>query len=69
MEKLKKTEISEFFYKNAHLLGFTYPGKNMIIAVHELVTNSLDNCVENKIEPLIKIEIKQMEQDKKDYFK
>ncbi len=67
--EIKKTEISEFFYKNAHLLGFTYPGKNMIIAVHELVTNSLDNCVENKIEPIIKIEIKQMEQDKKDYFK
>ena len=67
--EIKKTEISEFFYKNAHLLGFTYPGKNMIIAVHELVTNSLDNCIENKIEPIIKIEIKQMEQDKKDYFK
>lgn len=67
--EIKKTEISEFFYKNAHLLGFTYPAKNMIIAVHELVTNSLDNCVENKIEPIIKIEIKQMEQENKDFFK
>ena len=69
VSEIKKTEISEFFYKNAHLLGFTYPAKNMVIAVHELVTNSLDNCVDNKIEPVIKVEIKQVNPDDKNYFK
>ncbi|MEM4115146.1 MAG: ATP-binding protein [Saccharolobus sp.] len=58
MEEIKKSQLSEYFYKNKHLLGFTYPGKNLVIIIHELVTNSLDNCIINNIKPEISIDIK-----------
>lgn len=54
----KKTELSEYFYKNKHMLGFSYPAKSLIIVTHELLTNSIDNCVEAKIDPVINIKIK-----------
>jgi DNA topoisomerase-6 subunit B len=53
----KKTELTEYFYKNKHMLGFSYPGKSLIIAVHELLTNSIDNCISLGIKPNIIVSI------------
>lgn len=62
--QIRKSTLSEFFQKNLHLLGFSYPAKNLVIVVHELITNSIDNCVENHISPEILITLKQ----EKDFF-
>jgi len=59
-KKFKRVSIAEFFEKNRHLLGFENLKKALLIAVKELVDNSLDACEEAKILPDIEIEIKQV---------
>ena len=56
-KKFKRVSVAEFFEKNRHLLGFDNPKKALLIAVKELVDNSLDACEEAKILPDIKIRI------------
>ena len=57
-KEFKKSTLTQFFVKNRAMLGYSYPSKSLVIAVHELVTNSLDNCVIAGIIPdvLVKIE-------------
>jgi DNA topoisomerase-6 subunit B len=56
--------ISEFFSKNRHLLGFDNPQKALLTAVKEAVDNSLDACEEAGILPAIKVDIRQLEEDR-----
>ena len=56
--------ISEFFSKNRHLLGFDNPRKALLTAVKEAVDNSLDACEEAGILPVIKVDIRQLAEDR-----
>jgi DNA topoisomerase-6 subunit B len=56
-KKFKRVSVAEFFEKNRHLLGFDNPKKALLIAVKELVDNSLDACEEAGILPEIKIRV------------
>ncbi len=60
----REISISEFFSKNRHLLGFDNPQKALLTAVKEAVDNSLDACEEAGILPVLKIEIKQLAEDR-----
>src|SRR5262249_53899302 len=56
--------ISEFFTKNRHLLGFDNPQKALLTAVKEAVDNSLDACEEAGILPDLRVEIRQLEEER-----
>ncbi len=62
-ETFKRVSIAEFFERNRHLLGFDNPKKSLLIAVKELVDNSLDACEEHQILPEIKIKIEKQEEN------
>lgn len=62
-EKFKRVSIAEFFEKNRHLLGFENPKKSLLIAVKELVDNSLDACEEYNILPDITVSIEKLENE------
>jgi DNA topoisomerase VI subunit B len=56
--------VSEFFSKNRHLLGFDNPQKALLTAIKEAVDNSLDACEEAGILPSLKVEIRQLAEDR-----
>ncbi len=60
----REISISEFFSKNRHLLGFDNPQKALLTAVKEAVDNSLDACEEAGILPVIKVDIRQLAEDR-----
>ncbi|MEJ2109650.1 MAG: DNA topoisomerase VI subunit B [Acidobacteriota bacterium] len=60
----REISISEFFSKNRHLLGFDNPRKALLTAVKEAVDNSLDACEESGILPTLKVEIRQLAEDR-----
>lgn len=60
----REISISEFFLKNRHLLGFDNPTRALMMVVKEAVDNSLDACTEMKVLPEIKIELKQINEDR-----
>jgi len=57
--EFKILSVSEFFKKNADMLGYTGKIRSMTILVHEMVTNALDACEEAGILPEIRVEIDQ----------
>ncbi|OGR10210.1 MAG: hypothetical protein A2341_06325, partial [Deltaproteobacteria bacterium RIFOXYB12_FULL_58_9] len=59
-ELQREISISEFFTKNRHLLGFDNASRALLTSVKEAVDNALDACEEASIQPDIKIEIKQV---------
>ncbi len=63
-KKQKEISISEFFLKNRHLLGFDNPTRALMMVVKEAVDNSLDACTEMKVLPEIKIELKQVNENR-----
>ena len=63
-KKQKEISISEFFLKNRHLLGFDNPTRALMMVVKEAVDNSLDACTEMKILPEIKIELRQINENR-----
>lgn len=63
-EKQREISVSEFFTKNRHLLGFDNPRKALLVAVKEAVDNSLDACEEARILPEIRVELKQLREDR-----
>src|SRR3989344_703920 len=63
-KKQKEISISEFFLKNRHLLGFDNPSRALMMVVKEAVDNSLDATTEMKVLPEIKIELKQVTEDR-----
>ena len=60
----REISISEFFLKNRHLLGFDNPTRALMMVVKEAVDNSLDACTEMKVLPEIKIELKQINENR-----
>jgi len=56
-KEFKILSVSEFFKKNADMLGYTGKIRSMTILVHEMVTNALDACEEAGILPEIRVEI------------
>lgn len=60
----KAVSIAEFFEKNRHLLGFGSKRQAMLTCIKEAVDNSLDACEEGGVLPDIKIEIKDVGDEK-----
>jgi DNA topoisomerase-6 subunit B len=56
-KEFKKANVTQFFTQNRSMLGYSYPSKSLVIAIHELVTNSIDNCIMAGIKPEIFIKI------------
>jgi len=63
----RSISISEFFSKNAHLLGFDNPRKALLTTVKEAVDNSLDACEEAGILPDIEVSMLPVD-DKEDRY-
>jgi DNA topoisomerase-6 subunit B len=63
-KRQRDISISEFFSKNRHLLGFDNPKKALLTAVKEAVDNSLDACEDAGILPSLKVDIKQLAEDR-----
>ncbi len=60
----REISISEFFTKNRHLLGFDNPRRALLATVKEAVDNSLDACEEARILPGVRVEIRQIREDR-----
>jgi DNA topoisomerase-6 subunit B len=60
----REISVSEFFTKNRHLLGFDNPQKALLTSVKEAVDNSLDACEEAGFLPDLKVEIRQLGEDR-----
>ncbi|MDD5416832.1 MAG: DNA topoisomerase VI subunit B, partial [Candidatus Aenigmarchaeota archaeon] len=60
----REISVAEFFEKNRHLLGFDNPMKALMIAVKEMVDNSLDACQEAGILPEVTIKIRELSEDR-----
>jgi len=56
-KKQKQTSIAEFFQKNRQFLGFGNKSRNLLMALKEMIDNSLDACNEAYILPEINIAI------------
>ena len=63
-EKQREISVSEFFVKNRHLLGFDNKQKALLTAVRECVDNSLDACEEAGILPELRIEIRELAEER-----
>lgn len=60
----QEISVSEFFTKNRHLLGFDNPQKALLTAIKEAVDNSLDACEEAGILPSLRVDIRQLAEDR-----
>jgi DNA topoisomerase-6 subunit B len=63
-KKQREISVSEFFTKNRHLLGFDNPAKALLTAIKEAVDNSMDACEEAGILPDLRVEVKQLAEDR-----
>ena len=52
--------VSEFFRKNAAMLGYTGKIRSLTTLIHEGVTNALDACEDARILPDIRVEIEEL---------
>jgi len=59
-KEFKIQSVSEFFRRNAAMLGYTGKVRSLTTLVHEAVTNSLDACEEAGIAPYIRVEIEEL---------
>ena len=60
----REISVSEFFSRNRHLLGFDNPRRALLTGVKEAVDNSLDACEEAGILPRLRVDIKQLAEDR-----
>ncbi|MEK6934428.1 MAG: DNA topoisomerase VI subunit B [Nanoarchaeota archaeon] len=60
----REISVAAFFEKNRHLLGFDNPLRALSTTIKELVDNSLDAAEEMKVLPEIKVEIKQVKENR-----
>ncbi|MCB9850456.1 MAG: DNA topoisomerase VI subunit B [Phycisphaerales bacterium] len=60
----REISISEFFARNRHLLGFDNKRKALLTSVKEAVDNALDACEEAGVLPEIRLEIRQLAEDR-----
>lgn len=56
--KMKQVSISEFMYKNIHLLGFENSSRALNVTFKECLDNSLDACNKFNINPKIEINLR-----------
>lgn len=63
-KRQREISVSDFFAKNRHLLGFDNPTKALLTAVKEAVDNALDACEECGVLPDVKVEIKQLTEER-----
>ncbi|HDZ35593.1 MAG TPA: DNA topoisomerase VI subunit B [Thermococcus sp.] len=59
-KEFKIQSVSEFFRRNAAMLGYTGKVRSLTTIVHEAVTNSLDACEEAGILPYVRVEIEEL---------
>ncbi len=59
-KEFKIQSVSEFFRRNAAMLGYTGKIRSLTTVVHEAVTNSLDACEEAGIPPYIRVELEEL---------
>ncbi len=60
----REISVSEFFTKNRHLLGFDNPAKALLTTDKEAEDNSLDACEEAGILPALRVEIREITDDR-----
>lgn len=58
--EFKIQSVSEFFRRNAAMLGYTGKIRSMTTLIHEAVTNALDACEEAGILPYVRVEIEDL---------
>lgn len=63
-KEFKEHSISEFFRRNSQMLGYAGKVRSLTTIVHEYVTNSIDASEEASILPEIKVEIKELGENK-----
>jgi DNA topoisomerase-6 subunit B len=63
-KEFKENSIAEFFRKNRQMLGYAGKVRSLTTIVHEYVTNSLDACEEAGILPEIRVEVKEIGEEK-----
>ena len=63
-KQFKQYSISEFFRKNSQMLGYSGKVRSLTTIVHEYVTNSLDACEEANILPDIRVEVRELANEK-----
>ncbi|AAL81703.1 DNA topoisomerase VI subunit B [Pyrococcus furiosus DSM 3638] len=59
-KEFKVQSVSEFFRRNAAMLGYTGSIRSLTTVIHEAVTNSLDACEEAGILPYVRVEIEEL---------
>ncbi|QDA31690.1 DNA topoisomerase VI subunit B [Thermococcus indicus] len=59
-KEFKIQSVSEFFRRNAAMLGYTGKIRSLTTVIHEAVTNSLDACEEAGILPYVRVEIEEL---------
>ncbi|AIF69816.1 DNA topoisomerase [Palaeococcus pacificus DY20341] len=59
-KEFKIQSVSEFFRRNAAMLGYTGKVRSFTTLIHEAVTNALDACEEAGILPYVKVEIEEL---------
>lgn len=57
-KEFREHSVSEFFRKNAAMLGYTGKIRSLTTIIHELVTNSLDACEDARVLPEIHVRTK-----------
>ncbi|MEM2878223.1 MAG: DNA topoisomerase VI subunit B [Candidatus Hadarchaeales archaeon] len=62
-KEFREHSVSEFFRKNAAMLGYTGKIRSLTTIVHEGVTNSIDSAEESSILPKIYVAIKRVDDD------
>jgi DNA topoisomerase-6 subunit B len=63
-KEFKEHSISEFFRRNAQMLGYSGKVRSLTTIVHEYLTNSADACEEAEMLPDIRVEIKELGENK-----
>jgi DNA topoisomerase-6 subunit B len=63
-KEFREHSITEFFRKNRQMLGYSGKVRSLTTIVHEYVTNSLDACEEANILPSIRVEVKEIGEDR-----
>jgi len=59
-KEFKIQSVSEFFRRNAAMLGYTGKVRSLTTLVHEAVTNALDACEEAGIAPYVRVEVEEL---------
>jgi len=63
-KEFRENSIAEFFRKNRQMLGYAGKVRSLTTIVHEYVTNSLDATEEARTLPEIRVEVREMGEDK-----